>query len=82
MKKIIIIIGTIAILASIIVVARMVDNRATLIQEIEEKTCKVVIKDIFNDARNSIINNIFIQVQNTGQVKVTTPDRTLILVPQ
>ncbi len=82
-KKIIIVIGTLVVLASLVVVAILVGNRENeqLIQETEERVCQIVVKDISNQAMNEIINAILSQLQNTGQVIINTDGEQIILVP-
>ena len=80
MKKYLIILGTIAVISSVLIVVKLVDNRAkaNLIQEIEEKTCEVIVRDIYKQAENDIANQILTIVNEIGQVQIGS----IILVPQ
>ena len=84
MKQIIIIIAIIVSLVFIAMIGYSIDNRATenLIRETEEKVYKIVAKDIYEEATNTLINNILSQLQNTGQVQINLLGETLILIPK
>lgn len=78
-KRLIIIIGTIAIVISLIIVWNLTDRR---VEKAEERVCQVVLNDIYKQAQSDIVSQIVDTVDSNGEIIINFSDRRIILVPK